>query len=71
MHLHGYHMQVIAEGDGYWDGYTVVNPSNPLRRDTHVLRRCGHLVAQIQADNPGIWPLHCELKVISARTWRG
>ena len=59
MHLHGYHMQVIAEGDGYWDG-TITNPSNPLRRDTHIIRRYGHLVIQFQADNPGIWPYHCK-----------
>lgn len=52
MHLHGYQMQVLAEGDGYWNG-TITNPSNPLRRDTHVLRRYGHLVIQITADNPG------------------
>jgi FtsP/CotA-like multicopper oxidase with cupredoxin domain len=61
MHLHGYHMQVIAEGDGYWDGVTVTNPANPLRRDTHILRRYGHLVIQIEADNPGIWPYHCHI----------
>jgi hypothetical protein len=60
MHLHGYHMQVIAEGAGYWDGKTIVNPANPLRRDTHILRRYGHLVVQITANNPGIWPYHCK-----------
>ena len=60
MHLHGYHMQTIAEGDGYWDGRTLVNPSTPLRRDTHILRRYGHLGVQITAENPAIWPYHCE-----------
>jgi len=52
---------VLAEGPGYWDGRTLINPSNPIRRDTHMLRRYGHLVVQINADNPGVWPYHCHI----------
>lgn len=52
---------VLSEGDGFWDGKTVINPSNPLRRDVHNLRRFGHLVIQFQADNPGVWPYHCHI----------
>jgi hypothetical protein len=33
MHLHGHNMYLLAEGYGSWNG-TVVNPSNPQRRDT-------------------------------------
>ncbi len=61
MHLHGHSFQVLAEGPGPWDGKTVVNPANPLRRDTHIQRRYGHLVIQFTADNPGVWTLHCHV----------
>ena len=26
-----------------------------------MLRRYGHLVLQIDADNPGVWPFHCHI----------
>lgn len=52
--------QVLAEGDGPWDG-TIVNPHNPTRRDTHMQRRYGHLVIQFEADNPGVWSYHCHI----------
>ncbi|AEO62602.1 uncharacterized protein THITE_2040998, partial [Thermothielavioides terrestris NRRL 8126] len=61
MHLHGHAFQVLAEGPGPWDGRTVVNPANPLRRDRHMQRRFGHLVLQFAADNPGVWSLHCHI----------
>ncbi|KAH6717434.1 Cupredoxin [Leptodontidium sp. MPI-SDFR-AT-0119] len=61
MHLHGHSFQVLAEGLGPWDGKTIVNPQNPLRRDTHMQRRFGHLVIQYTADNPGFWSLHCHI----------
>ena len=32
-------MYVLAEGTGSWDG-TVVNPSNPQRRDTQQIGKC-------------------------------
>lgn len=66
MHLHGHNMHVLAEGTGTWDG-TVVNPSNPARRDTQLLRPLdasgnpGYLVMQFDADNPGMWPFHCHI----------
>lgn len=61
MHLHGHAFQVLAEGPGAWDGKTIVNAGNPLRRDTHMQRRYGHLVVQFTADNPGVWSLHCHI----------
>lgn len=67
MHLHGHNMYVLAEGQGEWDG-TVVNPSNPTRRDTQMIRPAdsttgepGYMVFQIDADNPGMWPFHCHI----------
>ncbi|KAI1826659.1 multicopper oxidase [Xylaria intraflava] len=61
MHLHGHSFQVLAEGLGPWDGKTIINPENPLRRDVHTLPRYGHLVIQYTADNPGVWTYHCHI----------
>jgi hypothetical protein len=61
MHLHGHDFQVLHEGDGRWDGRTIINPKNPNRRDTQMLRPGGHMVLQFEADNPGVWPLHCHV----------
>ncbi|KAL2158728.1 hypothetical protein VTH06DRAFT_4210 [Thermothelomyces fergusii] len=61
MHIHGHAFQVLAEGPGAWDGHTIVNPQNPLRRDTHIQRRYGHLVIQFKTDNPGVWSYHCHI----------
>ena len=66
IHLHGHDFWVLAEGYGKWDG-KIVNPSNPPRRDTHLMAPGGldgstpsYLVLQYDA-NPGIWPFHCHV----------
>ncbi|KAI1323441.1 multicopper oxidase [Xylariaceae sp. FL0255] len=61
MHLHGHHFQVLSAGPGAWDGSTIINPENPLRRDTHIQPRYGHLVIQFVLDNPGVWTYHCHI----------
>jgi FtsP/CotA-like multicopper oxidase with cupredoxin domain len=61
IHLHGHNFFVIDEGVGTWDGTTVINPSNPQRRDVQILQGNGYMVLQITADNPGAWPLHCHI----------
>lgn len=53
-------MQILAEGLGIWNG-SIVNPENPQRRDSQLIRPQGYLVVQIELDNPGIWPLHCHV----------
>ncbi|PSK56592.1 Iron transport multicopper oxidase [Elsinoe australis] len=73
MHMHGHNVFVLAEGWGKWDG-NVVRPENPQRRDTQLVRAArplaggaqgevepGYIVLQIEADNPGVWPLHCHI----------
>ncbi|EXJ86620.1 hypothetical protein A1O3_03573 [Capronia epimyces CBS 606.96] len=66
MHLHGHDFQVLAEGAGTWDG-TITNPSNPQRRDVHILwagataTNPTYIVLQYAQDNPGVWPLHCHI----------
>lgn len=55
-----HHRQVLAGGTGRWSG-NIVNPSNPQRRDTHILPANGYLVLQWGSDNPGVWPFHCHI----------
>ncbi|KAL8417323.1 hypothetical protein RB596_007446 [Gaeumannomyces avenae] len=61
MHLHGANFQVLAEGVGQWDGTTVVNAQNPMRRDVQQIRGGGYLVLQFESDNAGAWPFHCHI----------
>lgn len=62
--MHGHNMYILAQGTGTWDG-SVVNAGNPQRRDVHILpvavsaTEPSYIVVQIDADNPGVWPLHC------------
>ena len=67
MHLHGHNFWVLAEGNGEWDG-TITNPPNPQRRDTQLMVSGtpdvpSYVVLQWNADNPGVWPLHCHVVV--------
>ncbi|KAK5678143.1 hypothetical protein LTS10_009313 [Elasticomyces elasticus] len=43
-----------------WDG-SIVNPSNPQRRDVHMLLPGNYIVVQWNQDNPGVWPFHCHI----------
>jgi hypothetical protein len=57
IHLHGHNMFVLNVGLGDWDGHTVVNPTNPQRRDVQLVPAGGYLVLQITADNPGMFAI--------------
>ncbi|KAL9004642.1 MAG: hypothetical protein Q9188_002533 [Gyalolechia gomerana] len=59
-HFHGHEVFILAAGTGTWDG-TIVNPSNPARRDVQLLPAGGYLVLQWNSDNPGVWPFHCHI----------
>ncbi|CZT00095.1 related to laccase precursor [Rhynchosporium agropyri] len=61
MHLHGHNFQIVAAGPGEWDGHTIVNPDNPIRRDTVLIPAASYAVIQFEADNPGTWPFHCHI----------
>ncbi|RFU26799.1 hypothetical protein B7463_g9537, partial [Scytalidium lignicola] len=61
MHLHGHNFFVLNVGTGAWDDSTIINPTNPQRRDVQILPGAGYLVLQFNADNPGVWPLHCHI----------
>lgn len=61
MHFHGHNMFILAVGTGTWDGKTIVNPTNPQRRDVQLVPAFGYMVWQANADNPGTWPFHCHI----------
>ena len=61
MHIHGHNMQILDEGTGSWDNTTIINPDNPARRDTQLIRPNGYLVVQFELDNPGVWAFHCHV----------
>ncbi|KAF2096240.1 conidial pigment biosynthesis oxidase Abr1/brown 1 [Rhizodiscina lignyota] len=62
IHLHGHRFQVVARGVGKWDGNTKNFPKVPMKRDTATTVPGGHLVIRFQANNPGVWPIHCHME---------
>jgi FtsP/CotA-like multicopper oxidase with cupredoxin domain len=50
MHLHGHHFQVIALDD---------KPLAGTLRDTILVLPKRKVTVAFDADNPGVWPLHC------------
>ena len=66
MHIHGHNMRILAVGNGTWNG-SITNPSNPQRRDVQMLSGAlntqtpSYIVAEFEADNPGMWPFHCHI----------
>lgn len=65
MHLHGHNFYILATGEmgGNWTGWDgkITNPTNPVRRDTLLIRKYSYVVIQYEADNPGAWPFHCHI----------
>ena len=67
MHLHGHDFWVLATGTGTWDG-VITNPDNPIRHDTFLMgpgteTAPTYMVIEFNADNPGVWPLHCHIGI--------
>src|SRR6266536_4695570 len=74
-HLHGHSFYVLAShrSEHGWGSYnpfsTVANSNtkptfnlvNPVRKDTVIVPRRGYVVIRFQANNPGIWMLHCHV----------
>ncbi|TKA74778.1 hypothetical protein B0A55_03867, partial [Friedmanniomyces simplex] len=48
------------EAGAAWDG-TVINPSNPMRRDGILIPPYGFAAIQFELSNPGVWPFHCHV----------
>ncbi|KAL1664491.1 multicopper oxidase-domain-containing protein [Schizophyllum commune] len=61
-HIHGYKPWIVSEGSGrYVPGRSVMNTTNPMRRDTFFIPAFHYAVIRFVADMPGYWALHCHL----------
>ncbi|KAL9380122.1 hypothetical protein Peur_028604 [Populus x canadensis] len=64
MHLHGYHFAVIGSGFGNFNPQTDparFNLIDPPYRNTIGTPPGGWVAIRFEADNPGIWFMHCHL----------
>ncbi|CAJ2512884.1 Uu.00g010030.m01.CDS01 [Anthostomella pinea] len=56
--------QIVGWGKGYYgatSNSTTWNLANPMRRDTVTVPAFNHVVIRFEADNPGLWALHCHV----------
>ncbi|KAJ4421842.1 laccase, multicopper oxidase, benzenediol:oxygen oxidorectuctase [Gnomoniopsis sp. IMI 355080] len=62
IHLHGHDFWVLGQDTGMWHGNTsLLNMSNPPRRDVATLPGNGYLAIAFELDNPGAWLVHCHI----------
>lgn len=64
-HLHGHQFQVLerpASGKGVYTGKGRNFPTIPMRRDTVAVNANSYVVIRFQANNPGVWLLHCHIE---------
>lgn len=61
IHLHGHDFYVLGADDSSYSSSdaSTLNYVNPPRRDVAMLPPNGWLAIAFQADNPGIWLMHC------------
>ncbi|KAF2193519.1 multicopper oxidase [Zopfia rhizophila CBS 207.26] len=59
IHLHGHDFFILAEEPGTYNASTPLKLKNPPRRDTALMPASGFLVVAFEADNPGVWLMHC------------
>ncbi|KAJ8899943.1 hypothetical protein K2173_019648 [Erythroxylum novogranatense] len=70
IHLHGFNFFVVGRGIGNYNSKTDPNNFNlndPVERNTVGVPSGGWTAIRFQADNPGVWFLHCHLEVHT--TW--
>lgn len=63
-HLHGHTFQMVASGEGVYDGNRSAvnwNLNNPAQRDTIRVAGEGFSIIRFRADNPGVWMFHCHI----------
>ncbi|CAL5388455.1 unnamed protein product [Camellia sinensis] len=66
MHLHGVNFHVLAQGFGNYDPINdpkKFNLVNPQARNTIGVPTGGWAVLRFQANNPGVWLMHCHMDV--------
>ncbi|CAF1445753.1 unnamed protein product, partial [Didymodactylos carnosus] len=65
IHLHGHIFWILAAGktnDGdYNSSQVVLNTLNPLARDTASINPISYMVLRFEANNPGLWMMHCHI----------
>ncbi|KAL9428895.1 hypothetical protein AB3S75_030817 [Citrus x aurantiifolia] len=66
IHIHGFDFHVLAQGFGNYNAARdskKFNLVNPQRRNTIAVPVGGWAVIRFQANNPGVWLVHCHLDV--------
>ncbi|EOY33983.1 hypothetical protein QUC31_018665 [Theobroma cacao] len=66
LHLHGYNFYVVGQGFGNFDPNkdpAKFNVVDPAERNTVGVPSGGWVAIRFQADNPGVWLMHCHLDV--------
>ncbi|KAH6559009.1 hypothetical protein KP509_1Z032500 [Ceratopteris richardii] len=66
IHLHGYNFFVVDQGVGDFNMSTdreKFNLVDPPERNTIAVPKGGWAAVRFQADNPGVWFMHCHLEV--------
>ncbi|XP_028783447.1 laccase-7-like [Neltuma alba] len=64
MHIHGFNFHVLAQGTGNYNASrdeSKFNLKDPQIRNTVAVPFGGWSVIRFQADNPGIWLVHCHI----------
>ncbi|KAH7838017.1 hypothetical protein Vadar_021049 [Vaccinium darrowii] len=66
LHLHGYNFFVVGQGSGNFDPNkdpAKYNLVDPVERNTVGVPSGGWVAIRFQADNPGVWFMHCHFEV--------
>ncbi|XP_054781436.1 laccase-7-like [Prosopis cineraria] len=64
MHIHGFNFHVLAQGTGNYNASndeSKFNLKDPQIRNTVAVPFAGWAVIRFQANNPGIWFVHCHI----------
>ncbi|XP_040991038.1 laccase-17-like [Juglans microcarpa x Juglans regia] len=66
LHLHGFNFFVVGQGFGNFDPNkdpANFNLADPVERNTVGVPSGGWVAIRFQADNPGVWFMHCHLEI--------
>ncbi|KAG6427551.1 hypothetical protein SASPL_111797 [Salvia splendens] len=66
LHLHGFNFFIVSEGFGNYDPTNdpaKFNLVDPVERNTVGVPSGGWVAIRFQADNPGVWFMHCHFEV--------
>ncbi|XVE79671.1 hypothetical protein DITRI_Ditri14bG0076800 [Diplodiscus trichospermus] len=66
LHLHGFNFFIVGQGFGNFDPNkdpAKFNLIDPVERNTVGVPSGGWVAIRFQADNPGVWFMHCHLEV--------